>query len=142
MAKEPVRLTAEARSLIDWLGVEAGPEHLERDLTAKLCVYLMDRGRWHALDALAEIATNKIHTDGGEGEFDGIHPATAVPVPWWTVRAVLIAWSEWKEGQSEEGENAKKVNSDKPSKSCRWAGASRHYIGSLGENGATANSHS
>ncbi len=85
----------------------AGPEHLERDQEARFCHYFMDKGRWHALEAIAQVASNYIHAHGGPICIEDIDASVLVPAPWWAVHAAFIAVSEWEQDQSKDGNGAR-----------------------------------
>ncbi|MBE0532633.1 MAG: hypothetical protein IH626_17555 [Rhodospirillales bacterium] len=86
--------------LLDEMGVDAGPETLQRDLDAAREFYLKEGARWHAFTALKLVANQILQqSPDPAGDFDGVPPETPVSVPWWAVRAAYLAWMTWENGE-------------------------------------------
>lgn len=86
----------------------AGPGHLPRNLEAEFALYLMDSGRWRALEAISWIVIDfmgkKNRSGEGGSDFDGIPPDELVTIPWWAAHACMLAWMQWSTpGIAEEG---------------------------------------
>ena len=106
MPKKSQHIDRAACDIMKALGFHAGPEHLGRDLKSALGLYLMDGGRWRALDAVALVVIAILDQHGKTGEeFDGVHPNKKVEIPWWVARSIFIASMEWRDGQVGHGPN-------------------------------------